>query len=235
MPRQGLPDTYWQTGHIDAIRTDVILGGSMSGDVIFPLLIDPLFSVDLDNPKDWERAEHQLTALGGRIVYPGFEAENSLKELTLLVLDFDGVLTDDKVYVNQLGEETVAAHRGDGMGIALAKKAGIEVIILSTEKNPVVQARAKKLAVPVYQGVDRKDLKLRQIMDEKGIKPEGVAYIGNDINDLPCFPLVGLSACVADSHLEVLQSADLVLKKNGGQGAVREFIDLVLRQMDTIR
>lgn len=230
MPRQELPPTYWQTGHIDVIRTETIEQGSLSGEAIYPCQIDPRFSVDLDNALDWDRAESQLAVLEREIILPARAPRFPLEELELLVLDFDGVLTDDRVYVNQRGEEAVAAHRGDGMGISLAKKAGIEVIILSTEKNPVVAARAKKLSVPVYQGIDRKDLKLQEIIDAKGHQPERAAYIGNDINDLPCFNLVGLAACVADSHPDVKKAADLVLARKGGRGAVREFIDLVLRQ-----
>ena len=145
-----------------------------------------------------------------------------------MVLDFDGVLTDDRVYLNQNGEETVAAHRGDGMGISLLKKAGIEVLILSTEKNPVVQARADKLKIPVYQAVDEKGKKLEEILAEKGLLSDQVIFVGNDINDLPCFSLVGLAVAVADAHPAVIKKADLVLKKKGGFGAVRELCDMIL-------
>lgn len=230
MPRQELPPTFWQTGHIDAIRTDTITRGSMSGEVIYACQIDPLFSVDLDNTLDWTRAEGDLASLGERIVLPAGATDSRLRKLSLLVLDFDGVLTDDRVYISERGEESVAAHRGDGMGIALAKKAGLEVLILSKESNPVVQARADKLKIPAFQGVEDKAVQLAQILANAGLQAEQVAYIGNDVNDLPCFPLVGLAVCVADSHPEVLRSADLVLTRKGGRGAVREFIDLVLRE-----
>jgi len=230
MPRQELPASYWQTGHIDVVRAETIINGSMSGQEIYSYIVDPLFSVDLDNLQDWQRAEMRLKSLGSQIILPPRE-RNIIPELvSLLVLDFDGVLTDDRVYVNQHGEETVAAHRGDGMGIAQVKKAGIEVIILSKEKNPVVKARADKLGIPVYQGIDEKGPELISILADRGISSESVVYLGNDINDLPCFPLVGLAAAVADSHPLVIEKAQLVLSKNGGHGAVRELCDLLLEK-----
>jgi len=227
MPRQELPDTFWQTGHIDAIRTQTIQNGSMSGENIFPCQIDPLFSVDLDSLLDWEGAESRIKNLGTKIVLPIGSSFSFPKDTSLLILDFDGVLTDDRVYVNQHGEETVAAHRGDGMGIARLKKTGVEVMILSKEKNPVVQARGSKLNIPVYQGIDDKGKKLVEIMKEKGLSADQIVYVGNDVNDLPCFPLVGLAVAVADAHPEVKEQAGLVLSKNGGYGAVREVCDLI--------
>jgi len=233
MPRQELPPTFWQTGHIDVIKTETIINGSMSGLEVYACQIDPLYSVDLDNLLDWQRAEMRLKSLGSQIVLP------PLKEIfpdvvSLLVLDFDGVMTDDRVYVNQHGEETVAAHRGDGMGISQLKKIGIEVIILSKEKNLVVKARADKLGILAYQGIDEKGKELQSLMADKGVSPEQVVYLGNDINDLPCFPLVGLAAAVADAHPKVIERAQLVLSKKGGYGAVRELCDLLVEKFEVM-
>jgi len=227
MPRQELPDTFWQTGHIDAIRTQTILDGSMSGEKIYACQIDPWYSVDLDSLLDWEYAESRLATLENDIIHPPGSSSSIPENTSLLVLDFDGVMTDDRVYVNQHGEETVAAHRGDGMGIARLKKAGVEVIILSKEKNPVVQARGNKLKIPVYQGIDEKGKKLQKIIMEKELSADSVVYVGNDVNDLPCFPLVGLAVAVADAHPDVKDQAGLVLSKKGGYGAVREICDLI--------
>jgi len=227
MPRQELPETFWQTGHIDAIRTQSILDGSMSGENVYACQIDPCYSVDLDILLDWAGAESRLATLGNDIILPPGSSFSIPENISLLVLDFDGVLTDDRVYVNQQGEETVAAHRGDGMGITRLKKAGVEVIILSTEKNPVVQARGNKLKIPVYQGIDEKGKKLQEIIKEKRLSAEQIIYVGNDVNDLPCFPLVGLAVAVADALPAVKDQAGLVLSKNGGYGAVREICDLI--------
>jgi len=228
MPRQELPDTFWQTGHIDAIRTQSILDGSMSGENVYACQIDPYYSVDLDILLDWEGAESRLTTLGNDIILPPGPSFSIPENIALLVLDFDGVLTDDRVYLNQEGKETVAAHRGDGMGIARLKETGVEVMILSTEKNPVVQARGKKLKIPVYQGIDEKGKKLQEIIQEKGFSADQIVYVGNDVNDLPCFPLVGLAVAVADALPAVKDQAGLVLSKNGGYGAVREICDLII-------
>ena len=227
MPRQELPPTYWQTGHIDVIRRETILGGSMTGDKVLPCLIDPVFSIDLDNQLDWEQAEGRIKDLRSQITHPS--GGKALPDrVSLLVLDFDGVLTDDRVYVNERGEEAVAAFRGDGMGISALKKRGIETIILSREVNPVVQARGDKLGVPVYQGILKKDEVLKEILKEKKISGDEVVYLGNDVNDLPCFPLVGFAAVVADAHPAVMKEAHYVLSKKGGHGAVRELCDLIM-------
>lgn len=230
MPRQELPKTFWQTGHIDVIRTETILKGSMSGEQIYSCQIDPLFSVDLDNLLDWQRAESQISVLGTKIILPGKMAASLPENISLVVLDFDGVITDNRVYVNQHGEESVAAHRGDGMGISLLKKAGVEVIILSTEKNPVVQARADKLGIQAFHGVEDKKARLQSILTEKKIPGSQVVYLGNDLNDLPCFSLVGLTAAVADAHTTLLEQAQIVLQKKGGHGAVRELCDLIIKE-----
>ncbi len=231
MPRQELPPTFWQTGHVDVIKAETIINGSMSGLEVYAYQIDPQFSVDLDNLLDWQRAEMRLKSIGSQIVLPPPQKNVFPDVVSLVVLDFDGVLTDDRVYVNQHGEETVAAHRGDGMGISQLKKAGIEVVILSKEKNPVVKARADKLRIPAYQGIDEKGKELQSLMADKGVSAEQVVYLGNDINDLPCFPLVGLAAAVADAHPKVIERAQLVLNKNGGYGAVRELCDLLLENI----
>ncbi len=231
MPRQELPQTFWQTGHVDVIKTETIINGSMSGLEVYAYQIDPRFSIDLDNLLDWQRAEMRLKSIGSQIVLPPPQESIFPDVVSLVVLDFDGVLTDDRVYVNQHGEETVAAHRGDGMGISQLKKAGIEVVILSKEKNPVVKARADKLGIPAYQGIDKKGKELQSLMADKGVSSERVVYLGNDINDLPCFPLVGLAAAVADAHPKVIERAQLVLSKNGGHGAVRELCDLLLENI----
>ena len=117
------------------------------------------------------------------------------------------------------------------MGISLLKKAGFEAIVLSTETNPVVSARCQKMGLPVYQGVEAKGEVLESLLSEKGISGENVVYVGNDVNDLPCFPLVGCAVAVADAHPDVIQEADLVLQSRGGYGAVRELCDLLIDQI----
>jgi N-acylneuraminate cytidylyltransferase len=230
MPRQKLPPTYWQTGHVDAIRAGTILDkGSMSGEVILPLMLDPRYTVDIDNLNDWARAERLLNELD--VVRPGRTPRRLPKLVRLLALDFDGVLTDDRVWVSEEGLESVAAHRGDGFGIGRLKEHGVEVVVISLESNPVVAARCRKLGITSYQGITDKAGQLQSVLRERSVPAESTVYIGNDVNDLPCFPLVGFAAAVADARPEVRAAADLCLSRPGGQGAVREMCDLIIARL----
>ncbi|ROO90050.1 N-acylneuraminate cytidylyltransferase [Actinocorallia herbida] len=148
-------------------------------------------------------------------------------DVDAVVTDFDGVHTDDRAGVGQDGTETVTVSREDGMGVALLKKAGIPFLILSTETNPVVRARAEKLGVPVLHGVADKAAVLEKWLRDAGWDPARVAYVGNDVNDLGCLALVGWPVAVPGAHPDVLAAARLVLTRPGGGGAVREVCDLV--------
>ena len=148
--------------------------------------------------------------------------------IDLLILDFDGVLTDNRVYVTQDGQEAVACHRGDGWGIGLLKNAGLEIIILSTETNPVVSARAKKLGVECIQGCSDKAEATREIIAKKELDFTKVMYVGNDTNDSEAMALVGHAVAPADSHPEIIEVAKTITKARGGYGVVRELADLLL-------
>jgi N-acylneuraminate cytidylyltransferase len=236
MPRQALPATFWQTGHVDAVRTATILEkGSMSGDVIFPLVLDPRYTVDIDNARDLERAEWMMAGSELEAVRPGPGPRPLPDNLALLILDFDGVLTDDRVWLDAQGTEWVAAHRGDGWGIARLLERGVQVVVLSTETNPVVAARCRKLGIPAVQGVQEKGPALREMLRERGVAREATVYVGNDVNDLPCFPLAGCAVAVADAHPSVRRAADMVLRSKGGRGAVRELCDILLERQMTRR
>jgi YrbI family 3-deoxy-D-manno-octulosonate 8-phosphate phosphatase len=156
------------------------------------------------------------------------EPSGALSHIEAVVFDFDGVHTDDHVYLTQEGVESVRLKRGDGMGISLLKKAGYPVLILSTEKNPVVTARAKKLGIDVLQGQDDKAAALEGWLKKKKIPASDVVYVGNDINDEGCLTLVGWPVVVADAHPSVRPLARMILTNKGGLGAVRELCDLVL-------
>ena len=231
-PRQELPQTYWQTGHIDAIRITTILEkNSLSGEIIYPLFIDPRYAVDIDTLRDWQRAEWIISQGELPIVLPAPGKRPLPKRVDLLVLDFDGVLTDDRVWVDQDGHEMVAANRRDGLGIAALHKAGIPMVVLSTESNPVVAARCRKLNLESIQGLADKSQALQRLILDRHVDPTHVIYLGNDVNDLPCFPLVGCALAVADAHPEVLSKADIVLTRLGGDGAVRELCDRIIQNL----
>ncbi|MBI4436400.1 MAG: HAD hydrolase family protein [Candidatus Omnitrophica bacterium] len=153
-----------------------------------------------------------------------------LKSPKLIVFDFDGVFTDNGVLVHEDGSESVFCSRADGLGISLLAAKGILMVVLSTEENPVVSARSKKLGLPCYQGVRDKFQALKALLEEKRIDAEDVVYVGNDINDLKCMEWVGCGVAVKDAEPAVLAKAKVVLKKEGGRGAVRELCDLVMQE-----
>jgi len=235
-PRQSLPLVYWQTGHIDAIRISTIAGKhSLTGDVVYPLVIDPRYTVDIDTLADWARYE-MLVYSGLEMVLPGNTSKRPMPEtIKLLVLDFDGVVSNNLVWTDQDGREMVTASRSDSLLIQPLREQGVETIILSSETNPVVAARAKKMGVETIQGLGlhAKGQELKRLLEEKGIDPAHVVYVGNDVNDLPCFELAGWSVAVADAYPEVIRAADFVLRRSGGNGAVRELCDLILKKNQT--
>ncbi len=229
-PRQILPPVYWQTGHIDAIRVATIRQKrSLTGDVIYPLVIDPRYTVDIDNLSDWTKYEVLATS-GLAMVTPGKGKRSIPRKIELVICDFDGVLTDNRVWVDREGRESVAAFRSDSIRVKELRATGIEIMVLSSEVDPVVRARAQKMGVEAIHGVEVHDKGrvMREVLERKNIRRENVIYIGNDLNDLPCFEIAGWSVAVADAYPEVLRAADFVLSKAGGHGALRELIDLLL-------
>jgi D-sedoheptulose 7-phosphate isomerase len=151
-----------------------------------------------------------------------------MKHVSLVVFDFDGVMTDNRVRVHQSGDEAVWCHRGDGWGIARLKEAGFEIVVLSTETNPVVAARCRKLKIEAIHGCDDKRSALQQFARGRNLSAEQIAYVGNDVNDLACMQWVGWPIAVADAVPEVRAIAKWVTRLPGGRGAVREVADRLL-------
>lgn len=139
-----------------------------------------------------------------------------------LFFDFDGVLTDNRVWVFEDGREAVACTRADGLGFSLLRAAGVRCMIISTETNPVVTQRARKLRLEVLQGVKDKGMALRVFCRRRKIDPLQAGFVGNDINDLPAFAVVGHRFCPSDAAPDVRRICDHVLKRRGGEGVVRE-------------
>lgn len=233
-PRQILPDVYWQTGHVDAIRTATILQkGSMSGERIYPLIIDPRYTVDLDNLYDWAKYEWLATFGGLDFVWPGRARRPMPEKIDLVVLDFDGVVTDNRVWTDQDGREMVSAWRSDSLWLGELHDRGVQVVILSSEPNQVVKARARKMGLEAVHGVGIKEKgeALKNLLSEKKIEAAHTIYVGNDINDLPCFEIAGWGVAVADAYPEVLRAADYVLNRPGGHGALRELCEMILARL----
>lgn len=154
---------------------------------------------------------------------------DAVKAVRLAVFDFDGVFTDNAVWVDGEGSESVRCCRADGFGLRRLEEVGVETLIVSTETAPVVTARAKKLGVECIQGVEEKLPVLREQAAARGVGLEWTAYIGNDLNDAACLEAVGLPVVPADAWPEARVLAHWVLTRNGGEGCVREFCDAVWR------
>ena len=151
------------------------------------------------------------------------------KNLELIVYDFDGVMTDNKVFIDSNGNEMVLVNRADGLAIEEIKTIGIKQLILSSEHNLVVSARAKKVDLPFIQGEKNKKLRLEKYCTENNIILEHVAYVGNDINDLEAMKICGLKFCPNDANIEIKSICDSVLKTNGGDGVIRELYDMLTK------
>ncbi len=147
------------------------------------------------------------------------------KDIKLIVFDFDGVFTDNTVFVFEDGREAVRCDRSDGLGLSKLRKRGVDMMILSTEANLVVSARARKLNLHCVQNVSDKMGELTSIVAAKGIELTQVAYMGNDINDAGCLETVGLPITTNDAHPDVKSLGSYVTKRDGGHGAVREMCD----------
>ena len=158
-----------------------------------------------------------------------------ISNIRLIAFDFDGVFTDNMVYVLQDGTEAVRCYRSDGLGLQKLEQLGIETVIISTEANPVVSARARKLKIRCIQDCRDKRAALESIAGESGISLAQVAFVGNDINDLPCLTCVALPIVVHDAHPDVVAHALYQTKRPGGYGAVREVCDLFEQSLSTGR
>jgi YrbI family 3-deoxy-D-manno-octulosonate 8-phosphate phosphatase len=156
-------------------------------------------------------------------------SRNKLERIRLFATDVDGVLTDAGMYYSESGDEWKKFNTRDGMGIKLLQKAGLITAIVTQERTKLVARRAEKLAIPeVHQGAMDKLSVVREMAERYGVTLDQVAYIGDDINDLETLKAVGFSATPADGHSTVLAVVDYICRKKGGEGAVREMIDIML-------
>jgi 3-deoxy-D-manno-octulosonate 8-phosphate phosphatase (KDO 8-P phosphatase) len=151
----------------------------------------------------------------------------ALASIRLAVFDFDGVFTDNHVWVDGGGGESVRCSRADGLGLRRLEEVGVETLVVSMETAPVVGARALKLGIECRQGIEDKLPVLKKEAASRGIGLDDVAYVGNDVNDVECLGAVGLPVVPADAWPEARDQARWVLTRSGGEGCVREFCDAV--------
>jgi YrbI family 3-deoxy-D-manno-octulosonate 8-phosphate phosphatase len=218
--RQDRDAQFQETGAFYVMRTEgfVAAGHRFFGRVGIAE-VDAARALEIDTQRELELAS---------LIAPLF-AEQAFVDVDALVTDFDGVHTDDRALVDADGRELVRVSRADGAGVESLRRAGVPVLILSRETNEVVAARGRKLGVEVRQGVTDKATALRDWSVSTGIPLARIAYLGNDLGDLPALTLAGWPVAVADARPEVLTAARLVLTSSGGDGAVRELADLILR------
>jgi 3-deoxy-D-manno-octulosonate 8-phosphate phosphatase (KDO 8-P phosphatase) len=156
--------------------------------------------------------------------------EEKAKKIRMLVLDVDGVMTDGRIVMNDLGQEIKYFNVKDGHGIRLLLKAGIDVAIITGRESETVRRRAAELGIPmVYQGIKDKESVCKEIMRERGLAREQVCCMGDDLPDIPMFNCAGLPVAVADATYETRKSAVYVTKASGGCGAVREVCEIILK------
>jgi YrbI family 3-deoxy-D-manno-octulosonate 8-phosphate phosphatase len=221
--RQDLDPEFFETGAIYGLTVDRFMkeGNRFSGRV--KAVEGTSDAVDIDEMSDFLFAHSCMgKAVSNRVMVASSAWPKAV------ITDFDGVHTDGSVILTQDGTEAVKCSRLDGMGISLAKKRGIEVLILSKEKNHVVSARAEKLSVECIQGCDRKIQALSEWLDSRDLYWDDIVYVGDDINDLDCIQLAGFSVCPANATKIIKKFSDLHLQKRGGEGCLREFIDQLL-------
>ncbi len=144
------------------------------------------------------------------------------KLISCIAYDFDGVMTDNRVLVDENGKESVFVNRGDGYAIARIKEMGIPQVIISTETNPVVERRAEKLGLEIIHGVEDKGKILKDYCQKNRIELGNVLFIGNDLNDLSAIKVAGVTGAPVDAEMEIINSVDLIIQKKGGHGVIRE-------------
>lgn len=215
--RQDLDPEFVETGAIYCFRTEDFLKSRnrFHGRVMAVEIDSP--SLEIDSVEDMVQA-HRASG-------PYRMSPPPLATPKVLVTDFDGVHTDGKVHVLEDGREAVVCNRRDGLGIEMARRAGLEILILSKERNPVVDARAAKLGVECIRGCDHKLTVLSQWLNARGLFWDEIAYVGDDLNDLDCLQLAGVSICPADAVAAVRDICDIRLEVAGGDGCVREIVD----------
>lgn len=161
------------------------------------------------------------------------EASERARRIKLLAMDVDGVLTDGRIFLGNQGEEMKAFHVQDGLGITLAHQAGLITAIITGRESDIVRRRGAELKIAdIHQGIAHKAECLRILLKKYGLVEEEVAFIGDDLNDIPLFCMVGLAAAVANAAPEAKQFAHLTTFAQGGQGAVRELVEYILKAQE---
>lgn len=221
--RQDREAQYLETGSVYAMRCDgfKVAKHRFFGKTVFHLTPAER-AFEIDEPGDL------LTAQALIAQHRTADQASYLPEkLSAVAFDFDGVMTDNRVLVSETGEEAVACNRSDGLAIGRFRRYGVPLLVVSTETNPVVSARCRKLKIECLHGYDRKVTALRAWAERMGIPAEGIVYLGNDRNDVECLQFAGCGVATGDAYPEAVAAAKFRLQARGGDGAVRELLHLL--------
>ena len=225
LPRQQLDPEYKETGAVYAMNVEQF---RKSGHRFFGRI--GMYEVPAERSMEIDELEDLRLANVLELQGKSLPSAESLRAIKAIVFDFDGVMTDDQVYITETGEEMVMASRSDGMGISALKSAGLKLLILSKERNPVVAKRAEKLQIEVIQSCDNKLEALTEWLSKNQLPLSQCAYVGNDINDLQCMKAVRLAIAPVDAHPLAGQAAHWRLTRAGGKGAIRELSDAIINR-----
>jgi len=227
--RQQREPEYQEVGAVYAMRVQGLLEHQFRFfGRIGKYLLPPSRAFEIDEPDDWARAE-MLMRTTDKLTW-SFNRSAKLARIKALVTDFDGVMTDNRVLIGQDGQESVVCNRLDGWAVFLLKQAGILVACISTEENPVVRARCRKLDIPYWQGQRDKLTALQAFLKQHDIPAEQCAYIGNDTNDAACLEFVGVAVVPRDATPAVVPLADWQTESVGGAGVLREVAARILEE-----
>lgn len=191
-------------------------------------LLPSLRAFEIDEPDDWPVAEALMMA-SGRTTQQNRPSRARLAQIKAVITDFDGVMTDNTVQVNQHGVESVVCNRSDGWGLDMLRDAGYLLACISTETNDVVKARCEKLGIPYWRGQRHKLTIFRQFLEEHGLAASATLYVGNDTNDAPCLEHAGIAVVPADAAPEAAALANWQTEAAGGEGVLREVARALLR------
>ncbi|MET0247497.1 MAG: acylneuraminate cytidylyltransferase [Sphingomonas sp.] len=221
--RQERHPEYVETGAVYAMRTEGFRASRhrfFGRTILYETPVER--RLEIDDPADFRLAEERMERLAR-----GSRTNSLPGRIDAIVMDFDGVFTDDRVFVSQDGTESVACSRRDGMGIERLRHLGVPMVVISKERNPVVAARCQKLALEHHHGIDDKLSLMRDWLAGRNIEAADIIYVGNDRNDVACMAEAGCAMAPRDAHPSALGVADIVLDADGGRGALRLLADMI--------
>lgn len=221
--RQDFPPEIIENGAMYIFKPEVIKNGTRFGKNIGVYLMPRERSFQVDSIEEFNFIENILP------FYSNKDKETEITNVKLVILDFDGTMTDNTTIVSQDGIESVRCNRSDGLGIRMMRDSGLEVVCITSETNRVVKTRCDKLRIEVVSSLD-KEKALQKLLNVKNISPEQCVFLGNDLNDIPILQMVKYPAVVNDAHIKAKKVAKIILSKNGGAGAVLELAELLLKE-----